>query len=323
MDSLEQVSLLVIWAAMISYAIALVAFAVDVSSLRADRDESGAVIKRSRRAASAVAAADEPGDTLVEAPPVESEPPADIPRGKAIGIATATLWLGFAFHVIGVVTRAIAAGHVPWSNLYELTITVTAVIVATYLVLDRTYNLRFLGIIVTLPLLLGLGAAVHIFYRAVEGIPPILDSVWLIIHVAAAVSAIAAFAIAALLAVLQLSVSTGWAKTNRWLAHLPDADLLERVSYRFAAVGFVLWTFTLVAGAIWANDAWSRPWGWDAKEVWTFVIWVIYAAYLHARATRGWDGRRAAILVLIGFMAVVANMTIVNYMFTTKHGYAG
>lgn len=324
MDSLEQVSLLTIWAAMVAYAVALIAFSVDVSSLRAERDESGAVIKRSRKALVAEAAdsSDEAGDTLVEAPP-EPAAPADIPRGKAIGIAMATLWLGFAFHVIGVITRGLAAGHVPWSNLYELTITVTAVIVGIFLVLDRKYSLRFIGVLITLPMLLALGVAVHIFYRAVEGIPPILDSVWLVIHVSTAIGSIATFAIAALLAMLQLTVSTGWAAGNRVLGQLPSADLLERVSYRFTAVGFVLWTFTLIAGAIWANDAWSRPWGWDPKEVWTFVIWVIYAAYLHARATRGWDGRRAAILVLIGFMAVVANMTVVNYLLDTKHGYAG
>lgn len=321
MNNLEQLSLLMIYAAMVTYAVSLISFSIDISSLRARRDESGAVIKRSKRAATqAEGGAD--GDTLVESPP-EQTTSDEIPRGKAIGIAMATLWLALVFHVIGVVLRGVAAGHVPWSNLYELTITVTAVIVGLYLWLDRKHSLRFIGVLVTLPMLLALGVAVRIFYRAVEGIAPILESVWLVIHVATAIGAIAVFAISALLAVLQLVVSTGWASQNRILNHLPGADLLERVSYRFTAVGFVLWTFTLVAGAIWANDAWSRPWGWDPKEVWTFVIWVIYAAYLHARATRGWDGRRAAILVLIGFAAVIANMTIVNYLLDTQHGYAG
>ena len=322
MTDLEQLSLLTIYAAMVSYTVALIAFAIDTSSLRAMRDATGQVIKRARRAAASGAGSDQAGDTLVESPPEASASP-EIPRGKAIGIAMSTLWLGFFFHTIGVVARGIAAGHVPWSNMYEITITVSAVVVGLYLWLDRKYSMRFIGVLLVLPVLLALGAAVAIFYRAIEGLAPILDHYWLVIHVSMAIGAIAVLAIAAVLAALQLIVSSGWASENRLLAHLPDADFLERLSYRFTAVGFVLWTFTLVAGAIWANEAWSRPWGWDAKEVWTFVIWVIYAAYLHARATRGWDGRRAAILVLIGFMAVAANMTVVNYLLDTKHGYAG
>lgn len=315
MNDLEQLSLLTIYAAMITYTVSLIAFAIDASSLRAMRDDTGAIIKRTKHTAEVNAE----GDTIVEAPPDESQ---EIPRGKAIGIAMATLWLGIGFHVIGVVTRTIAAGHPPWSNLYELTITFTAVVVGLFLWLERRHNLRFLGALVTLPVLLALGVAVRILYMAVNGLAPILESVWLILHVSAAILAIALFAIAAILAALQLLLSTGWMTRSRIRDHLPRADLLERVSYRFTAVGFILWTFTLIAGAIWANDAWSRPWGWDPKEVWTFVIWVIYAAYLHARATRGWDGRRAAILVIIGFMAVLANTFVVNFFLDTKHGYA-
>ena len=322
MNNLEQLSLLTIYAAMASYVVALLAFSVDVSSLRALRDEHGQVIKRAPRAKANAVDSAQSGDTLVESPPEAPASP-EIPRGKAIGIATSTLWLGFFFHLIGVVTRGFAAGHVPWSNMYEITITASAVVVGIYLWLDRKQSMRFIGVLLVLPVILALGAAVVVFYRAVEGLAPILDHYWLVIHVSLPIAAIAVLAIAAILALLQLTISSGWASENRLLSYLPDADFLERLSYRFTAVGFVLWTFTLVAGAIWANEAWSRPWGWDAKEVWTFVIWVIYAAYLHARATRGWDGRRAAILVLIGFMAVVANMTVVNYFLNTKHGYAG
>lgn len=320
MTDLEQLSLLTIYAAMVSYTVALIAFAIDTSSLRAMRDATGQVIKRKRRASAVEAAAKaEPGDTLIDSPPEEVT---EIPRGKAYGIAMSTLTLGLAFQAIGVVTRGIAAGHVPWSNLYELTITVTAVIIGLYLWLDRKHSMRFLGVLVVLPILLALGVAVAILYQAIEGLPPILESVWLVLHVSTAIGAIAVFAIAALLAMLQLTVSGGWASRNRIVSHLPEADFLERLSYRFAAVGFVMWTFTLVAGAIWANDAWSRPWGWDPKEVWTFVIWVIYAAYLHARATRGWDGRRAAMLVILGMVAILGNYFVVNFLLDTKHGYA-
>ena len=98
---------------------------------------------------------------------------------------------------------------------------------------------------------------------------------------------------------------------------------LERTAYRLIAVSFPLWSFTLVAGAIWAERAWGRYWGWDPKEVWTFVIWVVYAAYLHARATRGWDGRRSAYLALAGFACILVNWGVVNVFFPGNHSYAG
>lgn len=339
MSTLEQVSLLAIYAAMASYTVSLLAFSIDLSSLRARRDETGAVIKGSRSArgrrsvdsalsgggaaaggdaASSVAVLDEP---VADDAGHEEPPSSEVPRGKAVGIAFATLWLALGFHLAGVVSRGIAAGHVPWSNMYEFTISFTAVVVALYLWLDRKHSLRFLGAFVTLPVLLLLGVAVVVLYVQIDGLAPILDHYWLVIHVLMAILAIAIFAIAAILAVLQLVKDFGGGK-GRIISHLPAADILERISYRFTAVGFVLWTFTLVAGAIWANEAWSRPWGWDAKEVWTFVIWVIYAAYLHARATRGWDGRRAATLVIVGFLAILANYFVVNFLLDTRHGYA-
>ena len=95
------------------------------------------------------------------------------------------------------------------------------------------------------------------------------------------------------------------------------------MSYRLAAVGFITWTFTLIAGAIWAEVAWGRPWGWDTKEIWTFVVWVIYAAYLHSRATRGWSQRAIAILNLVGFSTVLFNFAVVNIYFNGLHSYSG
>jgi cytochrome c-type biogenesis protein CcsB len=109
----------------------------------------------------------------------------------------------------------------------------------------------------------------------------------------------------------------------RFLRTLPSADALESLAYRFTIIGFILWTFTLIAGSIWANDAWGRYWGFDTKEVWTFVIWVLYAGYIHARATRGWRGTRSAWLSIVGFTAVMFNFTIVNQFFKGLHVYSG
>jgi len=107
------------------------------------------------------------------------------------------------------------------------------------------------------------------------------------------------------------------------LDKFPPMQRLEELSYRFNIIGFILWTFTLIAGAIWAEHAWHRFWGWDTKEVWTFIIWTIYAGYLHANATRGWSGKRSAWLVVIGFAAIIFNFTIVNLFFKGLHVYSG
>lgn len=113
------------------------------------------------------------------------------------------------------------------------------------------------------------------------------------------------------------------AQLTRLLKTVPDAETLDTMAYRIIIVGFMLWTFTLMAGAIWANRAWGRYWGWDVKEVSTFIIWVIYAAYIHAKATRGWNGTRAAWLAIVGFAAVMFNFGVVNVFFKGLHSYSG
>ncbi len=108
-----------------------------------------------------------------------------------------------------------------------------------------------------------------------------------------------------------------------WLRTVPPSRNLEAMAFRLNAIAFVLWTFTLIGGAIWAEQAWGRYWGWDPKEVGTFVVWVVYAAYLHARTTRGWAGRRAAFLVYVGYTVVILNFTVVNLFINGKHSYSG
>jgi cytochrome c-type biogenesis protein CcsB len=103
---------------------------------------------------------------------------------------------------------------------------------------------------------------------------------------------------------------------------LPSSADLEQLAYRLHVAAFPLWGFTLIAGAIWAEHAWGRYWNWDPKEIWTFVIWVVYAAYLHARATRGWDGRRAAYLAIAGYVAILVNFLVVNLFAVGLHSYA-
>ena len=157
-------------------------------------------------------------------------------------------------------------------------------------------------------------------------LPPALQSYWLVIHVFVATLGTAFFAIGAGLSLVQLIQARREAKQFsglKFLDTMPDAEKLETLAYRVIVVGFVFWTFTLMAGAIWAEHAWGRYWGWDTKEVWTFIIWTIFAGYIHARATRGWRGSRSAYLAIVGFAAVMFNFTIVNLFFKGLHAYSG
>jgi cytochrome c-type biogenesis protein CcsB len=180
--------------------------------------------------------------------------------------------------------------------------------------------------------LLVLGTAVSIFYVQVASLMPALQSYWLVIHVMVALLATGFFSLAAALSVAYLLKTANWVETaktarvqnfKKVMEIFPSKETLERLAYRFNIIGFVLWSFTLIAGAIWAERAWHRYWGWDTKEVWTFIIWTLYAGYLHANATRGWTGKRAVWLGLIGFAAVVFNFTIVNMFFKGLHVYSG
>jgi cytochrome c-type biogenesis protein CcsB len=242
-------------------------------------------------------------------------------------VAVALLALGWALQVTATVLRGLAAGRLPWANMYEFALTATVVIVGVFLGLLLVVDLRYLGTFVTGLILVLLGVAAVRYYVPVAPLPPALQSYWLVIHVFVALTAIAFFAIGFALSATQLLRRRTRARTpgrfGRILASLPDATTLENLAYRVNLVGFILWTFTLIAGAIWAERAWGRYWGWDTKEVWTFIVWVLYAGYIHARATRGWRGTRSAWLGIVGFTAVLFNFGVVNVFFTGLHSYSG
>ncbi len=251
------------------------------------------------------------------------------PRPSA-RVAVALTILGLVIHAIGVVTRAIAANRVPWGNMYEFCTTGALVVVAVFLIVLIKRDLRFIGTFVLGLVVIMMTAAVVVFPTPVAPTSPPLQSPWLVIHVSVAVMASGLFTIAFALSVLQLIQTRveGKAKAAKsaitgFFANVPSALTLETLAYRLTALGFVLWTFTLMAGALWAEKAWGRYWGWDTKEVWTFIIWVVYAGYLHARATRGWTGVRASWLNMVGYLCVVFNFSIVNIYFSGLHSYSG
>lgn len=228
-------------------------------------------------------------------------------------------------HVLGVVLRGVAAGRPPWANMYEFVTTSLAIAVLTYLVLALRFGMRWLGLPVTLLLTVGQGVAVTVFYVDVSELMPALHSVWFVIHIIAAATSGAAFNIGGIAAILYLirSRDEQLGGSGGYLSRLPSADVLDRISYRFLAFAFPLWTFTVAAGAIWAQYAWGRFWGWDPKETMSLVTWIIYAGYLHARATVGWKGRRAAIVAILGLASFWFNFVGINLLVSGLHSYSG
>ncbi|WP_084033260.1 c-type cytochrome biogenesis protein CcsB, partial [Arthrobacter sp. 35/47] len=242
-----------------------------------------------------------------------------------VGVAVSAVAL--LIHLAGVVARGIAAGRVPWGNMYEFVTTGALLVMAVFLLCLIFRDLRFLGTLITALVLVMLMAGAIAYPTPVAQLIPALQSYWLIIHVSIAVLASAIFTLTFCLSALQLvkdrQERSGRPAPTGVMRLVPASKSLEQLAYRLNGIGFIFWTFTLMAGAIWAEAAWGRYWGWDTKEVWTFVIWVIYAGYLHARATRGWEGTRAAWLSITGYLCVIFNFTIVNVYFSGLHSYSG
>lgn len=248
-------------------------------------------------------------------------------RQKVIRIAQALTILYFLILFAGVVTRGLSAGRAPWGNMYEFSITGALAFTFAYLVASLKYEVQWLGILITFASLLTLGTAVTLLYVPSAPLVPALKSPWLVIHVSAAIISGGVFLLAnciaaAYLILEQMEKKRAGARPE-WAMRLPKLETLDQLSYRLVVLVFPLWTFAIIAGAIWAEAAWGRYWGWDPKETWSFITWVGYAAYLHARVTAGWRGKRAAWLCLIAGSTFLFNYIYVNIWGTGKHTYSG
>ena len=233
--------------------------------------------------------------------------------------------IGFLLSLLGVVMRGVAAGRAPWGNMFEFTTTAMVFVVAAYLLMVWKAGIRWLGLPLTLLAAVANGLAVTVFYVAVAPLVPALHSVWFIIHIVAAAIAGAAFNIGGLMSVLYLlkKRAEDRGSVRGYLALLPNARRIDLLTYRFHAFAFPLWTFTVAAGAVWAEYAWGRYWGWDPKETWALVTWVIYACYLHARSTAGWRGSKAAAIAILGLASFWFNFVGINLLVSGLHSYAG
>jgi cytochrome c-type biogenesis protein CcsB len=240
-------------------------------------------------------------------------------------IATAMMILAFLLLFVGVIARGISNGHVPWGNMYEFSITGALAFTGAYLIAIRKHDLRWLGLFISISALLTLGTAVTLLYRDSAPLVPALNSPWLIIHVITAIISGGVFLLSNVIAgaFLYLEAMESRGGRKAWAKRLPDLETLDQLSYRLVAFVFPLWTFSVIAGAIWAESAWGRYWGWDPKETWAFITWVAYAAYLHARVTIGWRGKRAAWLCLFAGSTFLFNYVYVNVWGTGKHTYSG
>ena len=325
MTDLDQFSVLLLISAIAVYAAAFIAFAFDLARRASDAEVTADAAVRAAPAGGSIGGA----TLLLEAPPAPPAPPRR--RRSAARVGVGLVVLGAALHLGADVLRGTAAGRVPWANMYEFSMTGTLIIVTVFLLSLTRVDLRFLGAVITGLVLVLLGIATVGFRVAVSPLPPALQSYWLVIHVFVAILGTAFFTLAGAVSAVQLVqarrertvAATGSSPRLRLLGTVPDTNRLENLAYRITVIGFILWTFTLIAGAIWANHAWGRYWGWDTKEVWTFIIWVVYAGYLHARATRGWRGNGSAWLNLIGYSSVLFNFGVVNVFFHGLHAYSG
>jgi len=239
------------------------------------------------------------------------------PRTASIG-HYATLLGGLSVFAIAasLVFRTIATGHGPFSNMYEFSIAFAFGILCAYYWFERKYHQRVLGLL-ALPVALALLAYAATVPASIEPLVPALqNNMLLTVHVATAIVAYGSFTIAFAAALLYLIQPEG----GRW--GLPKPEVLDEIGYRAIVIGFPFLTLTVVLGAVWADTAWGTYWSWDPKETASLVTWLIYGAYLHARVVRGWRGRRAAVLLLVGFAATLFTY-FGNLFFGGLHSYSG
>jgi cytochrome c-type biogenesis protein CcsB len=272
---------------------------------------------------------------VVASPPggrdADDVPASRWPSGFWLRVAFGLTCIGLTLHIFAVLTRGLAEDRVPWGNMYEFIGAFTCMAVLVLVVFSVRFRAYYTGLFVLLPVVLGLGIDLTWIYTPAGSLVPALQSYWIAIHVTAMIVAIGLFIFGAVVTTLYLLADRSQRRVAAgqpsWSAgiwrHLPVPAVLDRLAYRSVLFGFPVWTFGVMAGAIWADHAWGRYWGWDPKETWSFITWVVYAMFLHARATAGWRGRRAAWIQLAGFACLMFNVIGINLWVTGLHSYAG
>jgi cytochrome c-type biogenesis protein CcsB len=252
------------------------------------------------------------------------------PTSERVGnMAFAVLFVALGLHILSIVLRGFATHRFPLGNMYEFMTMATGAAVALGVVLLRNERYRGMWAFLLVPVLILMFLAGTVLYADAAPVVPALKSYWLPIHVTVVSIGSGVFlvaGVASLLFLLRLVQPAGAESDNILGAiarRLPDARTLDRLAYRTTIIGFPIFGTGIILGAIWAESAWGRFWGWDPKETVSFIAWVIYAAYLHARATSGWRETKAAWINIAGFVAMLFNLFIINIVVSGLHSYAG
>jgi cytochrome c-type biogenesis protein CcsB len=324
---LADASNALLFSTVILYALAMLSYACDFAFAR-QRVLAQAPVRV------AVGAGGPPVELPASGPPAATAPPAQPgrwPSGLWLKTAFGLTCLGLCCHVLAIVSRGFAEHRVPWGNMYEFLAAITCMAVLSLVAASVRYGAYYMGLFVLFPVVLGLGIDLTLIYTPAGSLVPALQSYWIAIHVTAMIVACGLFIFGVVVTTLYLiadrserRVAAGQPSWSAGiLQHLPKPLILDRLSYRSVLFGFPVWTFGVIAGAIWADHAWGRYWGWDPKETWSFITWVVYAMFLHARATGGWRGRRAAWIHIAAFACLMFNLIGVNLFITGLHSYAG
>ncbi|UOX86744.1 c-type cytochrome biogenesis protein CcsB [Amycolatopsis sp. FBCC-B4732] len=262
-------------------------------------------------------------------PPIEELPAAQRTAGRPerIGkMGASLLVLGAVLQLSAIVLRGLAVHRAPWGNMYEYGMAVTFITVVTWILVMWKFPVRHLTGFLLLPVVILMFINGTLLYTIAAPVQPALQSYWLVIHVSAAIIGSGVFLVPGVASVLYLfraAYEKDETKFARFASKLPAADVLDRIAYRTTIFAFPVFTFGVLCGAVWAESAWGRFWGWDPKETVAFIAWVVYAAYLHSRATAGWRGARAAAINIVGFAAIIFNLFFVNLVTAGLHSYAG
>src|SRR6201994_4032586 len=334
---LSAVSDHVLMVAVVIYSLAMLAYAGDFAYGRRARAAAPAAEPVSELAAvGARGATPETADGAPGAGDADTVSPGGLEKGRQrpgplLRTAIGLTFLGAAVHLAGVITRSIAVDRVPWGDMYEFVVTLTLVTMLFFIAAMLRFKAWHLGLFVTGAVMVALGLAQTVIYTPAGPLVPALKSYWLAIHVAAMTLSTGIFFVAAGLGGVYLfperyprMVAAGRQPADHGIfRRLPGPEALDRLTYRTVVFGFPIWTFGIICGAIWADQAWGRYWGWDPVETWAFITWVVYACFLHARATAGWRGKRAAYIQILGFACLLFNILVVQTSVTGLHSYAG
>ncbi len=253
-------------------------------------------------------------------------------RSDALGkVATGVLWAGVGVETVAILLRwyesyQLGIGRAPLTNLYESLVFFALTVAVVYLLMEKKFGIKTAGAFVT-PFPFIIMAYASLNPSEIQPLVPALQSNWLISHVVTCFVGYAAFAVSFGVSFLYLFKVNAEKKASRtgdtFLGFLPASDLLDEVGYKTIAIGFPLLTIGIITGAFWANVAWGTYWSWDPKETWSLIVWLIYAAYLHARITKGWKGKKAALLSIVGFTATLFCYLGVNLILSGLHSYGG